>query len=426
MGKDVFLSYSRKDYIDENNVVIPDSIVLKIKKALEDNGISFWFDEEGIYSGESFAPVIAKGIRESVVFLFISTRNSNASEWTSAEIAAAHSYGKRIIPFRYDDSRYNDAVILHLAHLDHIEYWKNHEKAMARMIESIQTYLREEQVKADKLLKEKNVKEQEALAKAQREKDLAQIRSQMEAVRNQRESILSKLKGFEESVAQVKSELDMVDSGYRDLQAKESALLDNDFDKRRMQVYGEPESKEDADVDGLSLSQLFAGNKKFRLLSMIAGLAIVALTVACILLAVSRHSGGRTADSDTDNKADIIYYSKYPEAIEFLDTHDVWNKWEMERITGLEGIWDMLNEYRMGDIVQQLDLSGSERFRQLFISAQTILSRGGNFEGRTYCTRRGDYDISYNRYNRVMMSKIIEMDLEQDTITIQVGAAPSK
>lgn len=426
MGKDVFLSYSRKDYIDENNVVIPDSIVLKVKKALEDNGISFWFDEEGIYSGDSFAPLIAKSIRESAVFLFISTRNSNASEWTSGEIAAAHDYGKKIIPFRYDDSKYNDAVVLYIAHLDHLEYWKNHEKAMARMIESIKRGLQEEQEKAEKLRKERNVKEQEALAKAQREKDLAQVRTQMEAVRKEREAILSKLEKFEQSVAQVKNELDMIDSGYRDLQAKESALLDNDFDKRRMQVYGEPETKEDADIDGVSLQQLFTGNKKFRLLSTIAGLAIAALAVACILLAVSRHSGGRTADSDADNKAEVIYYSKYPEAIEFLDTHDVWNKWEMEKITGLEGIWDMLNEYRMEDIVQQLDLSGSERFRQLFISAQTILSRHGDFEGRTYCTRRGDYDISYNRYNRVMMSKIIEMDLEQDTITIQVGAAPSK
>lgn len=426
MGKDVFLSYSRKDYIDENNVVIPGNIVQKVKKALEDNGISFWFDEEGIYSGESFAPVIAKGIRESVVFLFISTRNSNASEWTSAEIATARSYGKRIIPFRYDDSNYNDAVILHLSYLDHIEYWKNHEKAMARLIESIRNGLREEQEKAERLREERNVKEQQALAKAQREKDLAQIRTQMEAVRNEREAILSKLKGFEESVAQVKSELEMIDSGYRDLQAKESALLDNDFDKRRMEVYGEPEVKEDGNVDGLSLSQLFAGNRKFRLLSVIAGLALTALTVACIILAVSGHSGDRTDDSDADNKADMIYYSKYPEAIEFLDTHDVWNKWEMEKIPGLEGIWDMLNEYRLGDTVQQLDLSGSERFRQLFVSAQTILSRGGDFEGRTYCTRRGDYDISYNRYNRVLMSKIIEMDLEQDTITVQVGVDPSR
>ena len=98
----------------------------------------------------------------------------------------------------------------------------------------------------------------------------------------------------------------------------------------------------------------------------------------------------------------------------------------MESITGLEGIWDMLNEYRIGDIVRQLDLSGSQRFRQLLVSAQTILSRNGDFEGRTYCTRRGDYDISYNRYNRVLMSKIIEMDLEQDTITVQVGVDPSR
>lgn len=44
--KDVFISYSRKDYVDEHNNVIPGNEVMKIKDALTQAGITFWFDEE--------------------------------------------------------------------------------------------------------------------------------------------------------------------------------------------------------------------------------------------------------------------------------------------------------------------------------------------------------------------------------------------
>lgn len=49
---DVFISYSRKDYVDEHKNVIPNNNdISKIKTALTEAGITYWFDEEGIYSG---------------------------------------------------------------------------------------------------------------------------------------------------------------------------------------------------------------------------------------------------------------------------------------------------------------------------------------------------------------------------------------
>lgn len=118
---DVFISYSRKDYLDENGDVRPNNIVSKTKSLLEKNAITYWFDEDGIYSGDSFGEKIAKMIKISSVFVFISTKNSNTSAWTSDEIATARSYNKKIIPFRYDDSIYNDSVILFIAKLDFID-----------------------------------------------------------------------------------------------------------------------------------------------------------------------------------------------------------------------------------------------------------------------------------------------------------------
>lgn len=51
---DVFISYSRKDYVDEAGNVILDNVVSKVKDKLKGAGVSFWFDEDGIYSGQEF------------------------------------------------------------------------------------------------------------------------------------------------------------------------------------------------------------------------------------------------------------------------------------------------------------------------------------------------------------------------------------
>lgn len=233
MKKDVFISYARKDYINpETKGIIPDSIITKIKEILEKNGITFWFDEEGIYSGDAFAPVIAKNIKEAKIFLFISSKSSNDSEWTAGEVATAHMYGKKIIPVKIDESNYNESVILHLAHLDYIDYSSHPSKALDRMIESIQGFLAEE---------EKRLKEQEALKhsealKIEKANALKQVRERMEGIRIQRENIFSKLQAVEAEAIQVRQELDLVDAGYNELRNQEARLLDDDFEQRMRKV----------------------------------------------------------------------------------------------------------------------------------------------------------------------------------------------
>lgn len=73
MKYDVFISYARKDYADEHKNVIPDNVISKIKDFLEENGYSYWFDEDGIYSGDEFVGVITEAIMNSEVFLFASS-----------------------------------------------------------------------------------------------------------------------------------------------------------------------------------------------------------------------------------------------------------------------------------------------------------------------------------------------------------------
>lgn len=134
---DVFISYSRKDYVDEQGNVLPDNILSKIKKAFKENGISYWFDEEGIYSGDEFASVLTRAIRESSVFLFVSSANSNSSRWTSNEISTALEFKKKIIPFRIDNSPYNDSVMMKIISFDYIDC-KDEQKAINKLLRAVE------------------------------------------------------------------------------------------------------------------------------------------------------------------------------------------------------------------------------------------------------------------------------------------------
>jgi hypothetical protein len=137
---DVFISYSRKDYVDADGRPIKNNIISQIKSSLSAAGISYWFDEDGIYSGDEFASVLTRAIRTSTVFVFISSVNSNASRWTSNEISAAMAFKKPIIPFRIDDSPYNDSVMMKIISFDFIEN-KNKDRALEQLIRAIRHHV---------------------------------------------------------------------------------------------------------------------------------------------------------------------------------------------------------------------------------------------------------------------------------------------
>lgn len=170
---DVFISYSRRDYVDERNNVIPGNVVSKIKEALTNAGISYWFDEEGIYSGQNFVEKIVTNIENARIFLFLSTANANKSPWTCKEIACADEFKKHIIPVRIDSSPYNKKVMFRIADLDYIDYYTNPQKGMEDVIKSINAYLEElaseEKRKAEEII---NKKEEERKKEAQLIEDI--------------------------------------------------------------------------------------------------------------------------------------------------------------------------------------------------------------------------------------------------------------
>ena len=55
----VFISYSKSDWIAPDGSAIPGSPVGRVLAALEEAGVSYWIDREGLGGGVTFAERIA-------------------------------------------------------------------------------------------------------------------------------------------------------------------------------------------------------------------------------------------------------------------------------------------------------------------------------------------------------------------------------
>ena len=130
----VFISYSKKDYRGSDGKVIPGNSIDKVCKALKENGISYWIDQEGLDPGVTYAKIISSRIKECDVFLFLSSRKANASEWTLREISTAIEFKKKVLPVRLDHSHYADSVALYLSSVQYVDWQELGEKESLRRI----------------------------------------------------------------------------------------------------------------------------------------------------------------------------------------------------------------------------------------------------------------------------------------------------
>lgn len=202
---DVFISYARKDFVDDQNNIIPGNEVSKILKRLQQEHINYWYDQDGIYSGNEFTQIIPKKIKSSRLFLYISSENSNSSKWASNEIGVAFNNNKFIIPIRIDKSKYNDQVEFFISGISFIEYYKGSEKGLNDMVFSIKKYLekledlekedleKEKREREAERIKEEEKKRQEELAKKQREAEqqsiIRSIKIKLETLNNEETKI---------------------------------------------------------------------------------------------------------------------------------------------------------------------------------------------------------------------------------------------
>ena len=109
--REVFISYSRDDSEEA------DWVCTVLKSA----GISYWRDVDGTYSGQNYKGVIARAIRAVHTVLFLSSKDSNASENVVGEIGAALYFRKRIVPVKLDAAEYHDNLLMDMLYLDNID-----------------------------------------------------------------------------------------------------------------------------------------------------------------------------------------------------------------------------------------------------------------------------------------------------------------
>lgn len=143
---EVFISYSRADYLDEHDNVIKDSAVNAIVKALDKHGVSYWIDVHKGDSQNEYMDKIAKAINKSKALLFVSSEKSNSLEsyWPIKEVLYASENKKTIIPIKIDNAKYNEKIGLALAGLEMIEYHKNQEQSISKLLKMLKPGIKED------------------------------------------------------------------------------------------------------------------------------------------------------------------------------------------------------------------------------------------------------------------------------------------
>ena len=126
MAKEIFISYSRKDF--DKVKAIKDEIDREL-------GIDCWMDLDGIESGDQFKKVIIKAINEHDTFLFMLSTNSMASPYALKELGFAASKHKRVILVFIESCQMIDEFLFDYQDYDNID-WNNtlqHDKLMGNL-----------------------------------------------------------------------------------------------------------------------------------------------------------------------------------------------------------------------------------------------------------------------------------------------------
>ncbi len=230
MEYDVFISYSHKDYIDENKQIIPGNIVSQIKELFDANNISYWLDEQG-YSGQEFTSVITQKIKASKIFLFVSSKNSNESLWTRNEIGVAIHHQKTIIPFRYDDSTYDDSVIMLIIGFEHIDYYKNPKMGFARLLSSIQGHLKDMATRKEMERQAEERRRRDEISKQERAAKLQSLRERVENLENRKNELEKEILSQDKYLTDLRNEKRIIETNIINLQEEILTLSHNYYNQ---------------------------------------------------------------------------------------------------------------------------------------------------------------------------------------------------
>ena len=106
-------STSKISFLSHSTVYKP--FVRQLASDLKSMGVQVWLDEQNIKVGDSIPEKISQGLAESDYFLFVSSKDSVASEWVKKELNSAlvtevEKRAVHVLPIRLDDSKMPNAI----------------------------------------------------------------------------------------------------------------------------------------------------------------------------------------------------------------------------------------------------------------------------------------------------------------------------
>ena len=260
---DVFISYSHKDYVDEQKNVIPGNEISKIKESLTGAGITFWMDEKGIVPGEDFAAKILKHIKACKVFLFLSSVSANQSEWTKKEIACALMLKKHVIPVLLDESPFDDAVMMRIVDLDRIDYYENPQEGISKLISSINTYLERDKADEARRMADEKRRQEELERQRRQQEEEKKRQEQIEKIETEIAALEAQRTDRQKVVLQKEQELKLAQVDLEACEVKIQKL------QKKLQELSEPKKKEERNqvftVDGVSFKMIHVEGRPFMM-----------------------------------------------------------------------------------------------------------------------------------------------------------------
>lgn len=213
----IFISYARADYCDQDKRVIPGNIISEIKQLLSDNNIDYWWDEK-ILGGHEYTKDIITAIDCSHIYLVVLTENSVSSDFVELEILRARKKKKKIIPvLTIPADRVPDHIDFLISHLEYIDYTKSKDDANKKLIQSIEGLLQDQSLQKElEAYKEKIGNYDETLERFQSYRE--KLNADLEDLREKLQSITLEIKMREESIELIDEKEQNINKDKKELQ----------------------------------------------------------------------------------------------------------------------------------------------------------------------------------------------------------------
>ncbi|MBR5342035.1 MAG: toll/interleukin-1 receptor domain-containing protein [Erysipelotrichaceae bacterium] len=135
MNADIFISYKSEE----------EAYARRVRKVLEDNGMSCWMAPDSIPVGSNYMKQIPQAIESCKVMIVLVSEKSQKSTWVKNEFSQAISKNKLIIPYVIQDCKLEDEFAFSMSTMQQVFAWKNEEDALQRIVRDIREVLGDEE-----------------------------------------------------------------------------------------------------------------------------------------------------------------------------------------------------------------------------------------------------------------------------------------